>query len=159
MKGHYDGMGIDRSMMHAMKAGNLASNVSTLTANHKSIRLLDVEATAWWTHRYLTISSYNSAGKPLGLPGPFFPIQEVDSWNQQWSQDRVGWCFRGELYLGISITSGNRADANAASGLDGDIAVQENCHAHRFYKQVLWSRHSCQTTRSGPKTAEAQLEP
>ncbi|XP_073451972.1 nebulin-related-anchoring protein [Aquarana catesbeiana] len=28
MKGHYDGMGIDRSMMHAMKAGNLASNLS-----------------------------------------------------------------------------------------------------------------------------------
>ncbi|XP_040217515.1 nebulin-related-anchoring protein [Rana temporaria] len=28
MKGHYDGVGMDRRMMHAMKAGNLASNLS-----------------------------------------------------------------------------------------------------------------------------------
>lgn len=54
MRGHYEGVGMDKRMLHALKVGNLASNVSPV------VKGLRVSGVYWGGRRKGTRNSANS---------------------------------------------------------------------------------------------------
>lgn len=57
MRGHYEGAGMDRRMLHALKVGSLASNVSPVV---KGLQVLGIcWCGEWWGHKEFSQFFFN----------------------------------------------------------------------------------------------------